>query len=78
MKKIYGARPTNPYIFRIMSLQQHPFRNLKNKKIKIKKNVTLPEKKKSYWPKTLACRHNLTLQITWGGSHMATPLLLCV
>ena len=27
---------------------------------------------------TLGMQTNLTLQITWGGAHLATPLPLCV
>ena len=47
---------------------------------KMPKIVLLPEKKKelSYRPKTLVCRHNLTLQITRGGSHLTTPFPRCV
>ena len=42
------------------------------------KIVLLPENEWSYRPKTVACRHNLVVLITWGGSHLATPLSLCV
>ena len=36
------------------------------------------KKEWSYRPKTWACRHNLPLRITWGGSHMAAPLPLSI
>ena len=32
--------------------------------------MVLQEKEYSYGPNILACRHNLYLRITWGGSHL--------
>ena len=50
-----------------MSIWPHPISVLNKAK-----NDTFARKKRSYRPKTLSLRHNLTLRITWGGSHLAT------
>ena len=42
--------------------------------LKKAKMILLPEKEWSYRPETLACRHDLTLQIALGGSHLTTSL----
>ena len=42
------------------------------------KMVLLPEKWMELQPQNLACRYNLTLGITWGGSLLVTPLSLCI
>ena len=81
-KKKNGARPTNPYIFRISVTRGMSLAYLYGHTLSVSpknaKNGIFARKNNGATLKTLACRHNLTLRITWGGSYLAVLLFLCV
>ena len=74
------VRPTNPYILRISTTRGTFYARLYSHTPVLKKpqNGTIARKKKCSTGLKLWHADTTWLQITCGGSHLATPLPLCV